>query len=219
MMPQLGILTRIRLRMLMIERVHRGVVSMWVIILSPGSAKSRISSHYSLQKLSTSLPIAIAPNFYGCKNSSMITVFVKSILPSTVTIPVPSTSLRIWFNILELNTQRFDITSLGSFVEDGTLTLEFIHTDDLICLPLTANGLNSFAKTLVSSPLIDLFFSTSFSMHLHLVLCIALFNLFLFVFFLVLVYFVFPIKKMKNQKNTKIVCVCLHWYLCTLDGH
>ena len=157
---------------------------------------------------------------HGCKNSSMITVFVKSILPSTVTIPVPSTSLRIWFNILELNTQRFDITSLGSFVEDGTLTLKFIHTDDLICLPLIANGLNSFAKTQVSSPLIDLFFSTSFSMHLHLVLCIALFNLFLFVFFLVLVYFVFPIKK--NEKSEKyknsmcmftLVLVYLGWPL------
>ena len=112
---------------------------------------------------------------------------------------------------------------IRELVKDDTLTLEFIHTDDqkadLFTKPLTTNNLNFFAKTLVSSPLIDLFFSTSFSMHLHLVLCIALFNLFLFVFFLVLVYFVFPIKKMKNQKNTKIVCVCLHWYLCTLDGH
>ena len=52
----------------------------------------------------TSLSVAVAPNFYGCKNSSMIMVFVKNILPSTVTIPVPSTSLRIRFNILKLNT-------------------------------------------------------------------------------------------------------------------
>ena len=64
----------------------------------------RENSHYLLQKLSTSLPVAVVPNFYGCKNSSMITIFVKRILPSTVTILVPSTSLRIWFNILELNT-------------------------------------------------------------------------------------------------------------------
>ena len=60
----------------------------------------------------------------------MITVFVKNILPSTMTIPVPLTSLRIWFNILELNIYRFDITSLGSLSKMGTLTLEFIHTDD-----------------------------------------------------------------------------------------
>ena len=64
----------------------------------------RENSHYLLQKLSTSLPVAVVPNFYGCKNSSMIMVFVKSTLPSTVTIPVPSTSLRIQFNILKLNT-------------------------------------------------------------------------------------------------------------------
>ena len=38
------------------------------------------------------------------QNSSMIMVFVKSILLSTVTIPVPLTSLRIRFNILEPNT-------------------------------------------------------------------------------------------------------------------
>ena len=63
----------------------------------------RENSHYLLQKLSTSLPVTVVPNFYGCKNSSMITIFVKRILPSTVTILVPSTSLRIWFNILELN--------------------------------------------------------------------------------------------------------------------
>ena len=71
-----------------------GVIFMCVIILSL----------YPLQKLSTSLPGAIAPNFYGCKNSSMIIIFVKNILPSTMIILVSSTSLRIWFNILELNT-------------------------------------------------------------------------------------------------------------------
>ena len=96
----------------------------------------------------------------------------------------------------------------------------------LIYLPnlLTANGLNSFVKTLVSSPWIDLFLSSFFFMHLHLVLCIALFlfNLFLFVFFSVLVYFVFHIKikiKFENLKNTKTMYVCVHWYLCTLDDH
>ena len=67
-------------------------------------SKSKTPFHYPLQKLSTSLPVAVASNSYGCKNPSMIMVFVKSTSPSIVTIPVPSTSLRIWFNILELNT-------------------------------------------------------------------------------------------------------------------
>ena len=50
------------------------------------------------------VPVAVAPNSYGCKNSSMIMVFVKNISLSTVTIPVPLTSLRIRFNVLEPNT-------------------------------------------------------------------------------------------------------------------
>ena len=77
---------------------------------------------------------------------------------------------------------------------------------------LIENGLNSFAKTLVLSPWIDLLFSSSSLMHLHLVLCFALFNMFLFIcLFSILLYFVFPKKNLKNQKNTKIVCA-----LCTL---
>ena len=114
---------------------------------------------------------------------------------------------------------------IRELVEDGTLSLEFIHTDDqkadLLPNLLIANGLNSFTKTLVSSPWIDLSFSSFFLMHLHLFLCIALFNMFLFVFFSVLLYFVFSykIKKKIEKKNTKTVCVCVHWYLCTLDGH
>ena len=67
-------------------------------------SKSRTPSHYPLLKLSTLLPIAIASNSYGCKNSSMTMVFFKSILLSTVTIPVRLTSLRIRFNIVEPNT-------------------------------------------------------------------------------------------------------------------
>ena len=49
------------------------------------------------------LPVAVAPNSYGCKNSSLIMVFIKNILPSIVTILVPLTSLKILFNILEQN--------------------------------------------------------------------------------------------------------------------
>ena len=85
----------------MIEKVLRGVVFMWVIILSLESVRSRIPSHYSLLRLNTSLSVAVAPNFCGCKNSSLIMVFVKNILPFIVTISVPLTSLKILFNILE----------------------------------------------------------------------------------------------------------------------
>ena len=66
-------------------------------------SKKQSSSLYSLLRLNTSLLVAIAPNFYGCKNSSLIMVFVKNILPSIVTISVPLTSLRILFNILKQN--------------------------------------------------------------------------------------------------------------------
>ena len=93
-MSQLDILTQTGLRMLMIERVHQGVVFILVTILSPRWAKSRIPSHYPLQRLSTSLLVVVATNFCGCKNFSLIMVFIKSILPSTVIIPAPSTSLR-----------------------------------------------------------------------------------------------------------------------------
>ena len=56
-----------------------------------------------------------------------------------------------------------------------------------------------------------------------LVLCFTLFNMFLFVYFQFFFYFVFDIKiKQKIWKFWKIQkqCVfCVHWYLCTLDGH
>ena len=196
-------LTLIGQGMLMIERVLQGFVSMWEIILSLGWVKSRTPSLYLLLKLSTLLPVAVAPNSYGCKNSSMIMVFVNSILQSIVTILVPLISLRIRFNILEPNTYRFDITSLGSLSKMVLLLLSLftLMIRRLIYLPnlLTTNGLNSFSKTLVSSPWIDLSFSSFFLMHLHLVLCIALFNMFLFVYFSILFYFVFHIKlKIKN---------------------
>ena len=131
---------------------------------------------------------------------------------------------------------------IRELVEDGTLTLEFIHTDDqkadLLPNLLIANGLNSFTKTLVSSPWIDLSFSSFFLMHLHLFLCIALFNMFLFVFFSVLLYFVFSykikkkIEKKKIQKQGVFVYIdtCVPWMaietkfsklciFCSLDEH
>ena len=59
-------------------------------------------------------------------------------------------------------------------------------------------------------------------MHLHLVLCFALFNMFLFGCFFNFVYFVFHIKikiKIEKKKKQKQCVFCVHWYLCTLDGH
>ena len=148
----------------------------------------------------------------------MITVFVKSILPSTMTIPVPSTSLRIRFNILELNTQRFDITSFGSLSKMILLLLSSftlmirrqIYSPNL----LIANGLNSFAKTLVLSPWIDLLFSFFFLMYLHLVLYIALCNMPLFVVFQFCFILLFiKIKKKNFEKSKKYKN---NVYLCTL---
>ena len=106
---------------------------------------------------------------------------------------------------------------IKELVEDGTLTLEFIHIDDqkadLFTKPLDRNASNSFVKTLVLSPWDDLFLSFSPLMHLHLVLCFALFNMFLFIYFQFLLILFVDIKIffLKNQKNTKTVCV-----LCTL---
>ena len=53
-----------------------------------------------------------------------------------------------------------------------------------------------------------------------LVLCFALFNMFLFIFSFYLFCFWYK-NKNKNWKIRKIQkqCVCVHWYLCTLDGH
>ena len=53
-----------------------------------------------------------------------------------------------------------------------------------------------------------------------LVLCFILFNMLLFVCFqFCFILFIYFFKRLKNQKNTKTVCVCILWYLCTLDGH
>ena len=75
----------------------------------------------------------------------------------------------------------------------------------LTCSPnlLIANVLNSFVKTLVLSPWIDLFLSFFFLKHLHLVFCSALFNMFLFGYFSVLFCLVFHIKIKKIEKSEK----------------
>ena len=91
---------------------------------------------------------------------------------------------------------------IRELVENSTLTSFTLMIRRLICSPnlLIANSLNSFAKTLVLSPWIDLFFSSSFLMHLHLVLYFAWFNMFLFVCFQ-FCFVLFLIKK--NEKSEK----------------
>ena len=62
---------------------------------------------------------------------------------------------------------------IRELVEDGTLTLEFIHTDDqkadLFTKPLDSKQFEFLHQKLVLSPWIGLLFSSSFLMHLHLV--------------------------------------------------
>ena len=169
----------------------------------------------------------------------MIMVFVKSILLSIVTIPVPLISLRIRFNILEPNTLRFNITSLGSLSKMvlSLLSSFTLMIRRLIYLPnlLTVNVSNSFVKTLVLSPWDDLFLSSSPLMHLHLVLCFVFFNMFLFVYFQFLVFFFLNKKIEKLEKYKNSVCyvyigTCVPWMaietkfyklciICNLDEH
>ena len=142
-------------------------------------------------------------------------VFVKNILPFIMTIPVPLTSLKILFNILELNILRYDTTSSGSLSKmvHSLLSLFTLMIRRLICSLslLIENGLNSYAKTL-QSPWSDLSSFSSYLMHLHLVLYFALFNMFMFVYFLVLLYFV--LHKNKNKKSEKKQCVFVYIGTC-----
>ena len=104
---------------------------------------------------------------------------------------------------------EFDITSFGSLSKMvlSLLSSFTLMIRRLIFSPnlLIANGLNSFAKTLVLSPWIDLLFSSSFLMHLHLVLCFALFNMFLFACFQFCFIFFHNIYILKKSENTKTV--------------
>ena len=204
-----------RLVMLLIKKVLRRVVFMWVIILSPGWIKSKIPSHYPLLRLSTPLPVAIAPNFYGYKNSSLIMVFIKNILPSIVTIPVPLTSLGILFNILW--TKHIEIWHhfIQELVKDGTLTLEFIHTNDqktdLFTKPLESKWFEFLCQNIgvisMEWSLLLLLLPHAFAS--SFMFCFV-YHVFVYLFS-VLLYFFFIKKKLKNQKNTKTMCV-----LCTL---
>ena len=59
----------------------------------------------------------------------------------------------------------------------------------------------------------------AFLFWVSLVLYTILFNMFLFVYFSVLLYFVFHKNFKKKYKKKKKMCGCVHWYLCTLNGH
>ena len=48
--------------------------------------------------------------------------------------------------------------------------------------------------------------------------CFVLFVFVCFIFNFGVFCFSYKNKKQK-LKNTKAVCICVHWYLCTLDGH
>ena len=156
MMSQLGILMQTGLEMLMIEKFLRRFFFFFVgnNLVSWMSKKhnSILLSTTEAEYIAALLPVAIAPSSYGCKNSSLIMVFIKNILPSIVTILVPLTSLKILFNILEQNIQRFDTTSFESLskMAHSLLTSSTLMIKRMICSPslLITNGLNSYAKTL-----------------------------------------------------------------------
>ena len=107
----------------------------------------------------------------------------------------------------------------------------------LTCSPnlLTANILNFFVKTLVSSPWIDLLLSSFFLMHLHYVLlCLTCFCCFQFYFVLFFIW-KFKKKKKESKKYKNSVCfvyigTCVPWMTietkfsklcisCSLDEH
>ena len=115
---------------------------------------------------------------------------------------------------------------IRELVEDGTLTLKFINTNDqkanLFTKPLDSKRFEFLRQNIgVISPdwsLPLLFSPYAFaSSFMHCFVCLTCFYL---VLFSVLLCFVFHIKiKNKKFKNSKTVCVFVHWYLYTLDGH
>ena len=201
MMSQMGILTLIGLEMLMIERVHQGgCFYVGNNFLSQMSKKqnfislSTVEDKYIaigscctqflwMQKLLHDYGICQKHLIIYCDNTSAINLSKNPVQHSRT------------------STQRFDITSFESLSKMvytllNSFTLMIRRLTCSLNL-LTVNGLNSFTKTLVLSPWIDLLFSSSFLMHLHLVLCIALFNLFLFAFFFSFGLFCFSYKNKK----------------------
>ena len=79
----------------------------------------------------------------------------------------------------------------------------------------------SLSLSLSLSPLLFMhyLFVLLFCFWVSLVLCIALFNMFLFICFQFFFILFFIKKKWKIRKIQKQCVLCVHWYLCTLDGH
>ena len=105
---------------------------------------------------------------------------------------------------------------IWELVEDGTLTLEFIHTDDqkanLFTKPLDSKRFEFLCQNIGVISMDWLIFSSSFLMHLHLVLCIALFNMFLFVLFSVLffiIFFFWKIRKIQKEYVVMYIGTCV----------
>ena len=121
-------------------------------------------------------------------------VFVKNISLSIVTIPVPQTSLKIWFNILKPNTLRFDITLFMSWLRMAfsLLSLSTLMIKRLISSlnPWMVDALNSCAKTLVlslwSDPLFFFHASALLVFMLCLFICLSLCFVLSFFFFLII---------------------------------
>ena len=114
----------------MIEKALQGVVFMWVIILSPRWAKSIIPSHYSLLRLK-----CIAVGSYCTQLLWTQKVLLDyGIRQEHLTIYCDNTSaINISKNHVQHSwTKHIEIRHyfIRELVENGTLTLEFIHTDN-----------------------------------------------------------------------------------------
>ena len=181
--------------------------------------QNRILFPYPLLRLNTSLLVAVAPHIcecnlldYGirqehltiyCDNTSVIHISKNPIQHSR------TKHMEIWHHFIR------------ELVEDGTLTLEFIHTDDqkadLFTKPLDSKHFEFLCQNIgvisMEWSLLFLLLSHAFA---SFILCVFLY-VFVWLFFGLFCFLY--IKKMKNQKNTKTVYVCVHCYLCTLDGH
>ena len=139
-----------------------------------------------------------------CDNTSVINISKNPVQHSR------TKHIEIWHHFIK------------ELVEDGTLTLKFIHTDDqkadLFTKPLDSKSLEFLRQNIgvicmgwSTSP----FFSPyAFAFSFYALLCLTCFCLIVFQFCLF-----FNKKNWKIRKIQKQCVFCVHWYLCTLDGH
>ena len=100
---------------------------------------------------------------------------------------------------------------IRELVEDGKLTLEFIHSDDqkhdLFTKPLDSKRFEFLRQNIgvisMEWSLLLLLIPHAFASSFYALLCLTCFSLFIFNFAL----FCFHKKKNKNKKNKKTVCV------------